>query len=171
VSTALTAPFLAAGGVLCVSGVAKLRSPRAAVAALALLRLPARAWLVRTIAVLELSLGAIALAAPGRVVALVVAGAYAGFVFVALRLVSLRAACGCFGESDAPASPVQAALSVVVAGAAAAAAVWPPGGLGWVLGRPVSVALTLALGLGGCIYGLVIAYTQLPRAWAAWEAR
>jgi hypothetical protein len=171
VSAALTAPFLAAAGVLCVSGAAKLRSPRAAVPALALLRLPPRAWLVRAIAAAELSLGAIALAAPGRVVALVVAGAYAGFAVVALRLVSLRAACGCFGESRTPASPVQAALSVVIAGAATAAALWPPGGLGWVLGRSAGAALTLALGLAGCIYGLVIAYTQLPGAWAAWEAR
>jgi hypothetical protein len=171
VSTALTAPFLAAGGVLCVSGAAKLRSPRTAVPALALLGLPARASLVRAIAAAELVLGVIALAAPGRVVALVVAGAYAGFAVVALRLVSLRAACGCFGESDAPASPVQAALSAVIALAALAAAVWPPGGLGWVAGRPAGAALALGLGLGGCIYGLVIAYTELPSAWAAWEAQ
>ena len=69
-SAALTAPFLAAGGVLCVSGAAKLRSPRTAVPALARLGLPARASLVRAIAAAELVLGATALAAPGRVVAL-----------------------------------------------------------------------------------------------------
>jgi hypothetical protein len=171
VSAALTAPFLAAGGVLCVSGAAKLRSPRAAVPALAMLGVPGGGWLVRAIAAAELSLGVVALAAPGRAVALLVAGAYAGFAVVALRLVALRGACGCFGESQAPASPVQAALSAVIAGAAVAAALWPPGGLSWVLGRPAPAALTLALGLGGCIYGLVIAYTQLPSAWSAWEAR
>lgn len=169
-SAALTAPFLAAGGVLCVSGAAKLRSPRTAVPALARLGLPARASLVRAIAAAELVLGATALAAPGRVVALVVAGAYAGFAVVALRLHSLRAACGCFGESDAPASRVQATLSAVIALAALTAAVWPPGGLGWLVGRPVAAALALALGVGGCVYGLVIAYTELPSAWAAWEA-
>jgi hypothetical protein len=171
VSAALTAPFLAAAGLLCVSGAAKLRSPRAAQPALAGLGLPARAWLVRAIAAAELILGATALAAPGRGVALVVAGAYAGFAVVALRPASLRAACGCFGESDAPASSVQAVLSAVIAGAALGAAASPPGGLGWLAAHPAGTAVALALGLGGCVYGLVIAYTELPSAWAAWEAQ
>jgi hypothetical protein len=170
-SAALTGPFLAAGGVLCVSGAAKLTSPRAAVPALALLGLPARAGLARCLAAGELGLGALALVAPGRLVAVLVAAAYAGFALVALRLVGLRAACGCFGESEAPASPVQALLSLAIAAVAVAAAVWPPGGVGWMLARPGGAGVTLALGLGGCVYGLVIAYTQLPSAWAAWEAR
>src|SRR2546423_9795593 len=111
-SAVLGAPFLAAAGVLCVSGAAKLRAPRAAVPALASLGLQARAWFVALIAAGELGLGLGAVLAPGRLLALLIAAAYAGFGVVVARLVSLRASCGCFGESEAAASPVQVVLSL-----------------------------------------------------------
>lgn len=170
-NAALGAPFLAAAGVLCVSGAAKLRAPRAAVPALALLGLPARAWFVALIAAGELGLGLGAVLAPGRLLAFLIAVAYAGFGFVAARLVSLQASCGCFGESEASASPVQAVLSISLAAVAIGATVWPPGGAGWVLGHPPGEAVTLLIGVTGCVYGLVVAYTQLGRAWGAWSAR
>ena len=170
-SAALSGPFLAAAGVLCVSGAAKLRSPRAAVPALALLGLPPRRWFVRLIAAGELALGVAGLAAPGRVVALLSAIAYVGFAVVAARLVVLRADCGCFGESGSVASPVQSLLIAALAAVALAAAISPPGGLGWLLQRPAATALTLVVGIAACVYGLVIAYTQLPAAWGAWSPR
>lgn len=170
-SPVLSGPFLAAAGVLCVSGAAKLRSPGATVPALALLGLPARRALVRALAVVELALGLVAIIAPGVLTAALVALAYAGFAAVAARLTALRADCGCFGESGASASPVQSILSAALAVVAAAAALSAPGGAGWLLHRPPASALTLALGIAGCVYALVTAYTQLPGAWSAWSAR
>jgi len=171
VSSALSAPFLACAGVLCVSGVAKLRSPRAAVLALDLLRLPASTVSVRVLAAIELAIAVAGLAAPSPPTALVIGAAYTVFAITAVRLTSLRASCGCFGTSGAAASPVQALLSAVLAAVAAAAAGWPPGGAGWILDRPVTQALTLTVGVAGCVYGLVVAYTQLPGAWSAWSER
>ncbi len=170
-SAALSGPFLAVAGVLCVSGLAKLRAPRAAVPALALLGLPAARWLVAAVAVGEITLGLAALLVPVRGVALLVGLAYVAFAVVAARLAALRASCGCFGESQAAASPVQSLLSAGLAGVAIAAAVSPPAGAAWVLGRPAGTGLILGVGIAGCIYGLVIAYTQLPSAWGAWSAR
>jgi hypothetical protein len=171
VSAALSGPFLAASGVLCVSGAAKLRSPRAALPTLALLGLPSRTSVVRAVATAELAIGLAGLIAPSRATALVIAAAYATFAVLATRLAALRASCGCFGESEAAASPVQALLSGALAIVAIAAAASPPGGLQWVLAQPVATAATLILGVGAGVYGVVIAYTQLPSAWGAWSAQ
>lgn len=170
-SSALSGPFLAAAGVLCVSGAAKLKAPRGATSALALLGLPADVALVRAIALGELTLGVVTLIAPSTASALILAGAYAGFAVVATRLAALRASCGCFGESGAAASPVQALMSAALAAGAVAAAISPPGGVGWILQQPLAQACALLVGVIGCVYGLVIGYTQLPSAWGAWSAR
>lgn len=174
---ALTAPFVTAAGLLIVSGLAKLRSPHAAAGALIAAGLPvagrprAVPGLVRAAALAELALGLAALLAGGRALALGLAVAYAGFAVLAWRLAGRRAACGCFGAQEAPATRAQALMSLALAGAAALAAAWPAGTLGWVLGRPAAQAATLALALCACVYGAVIAYTQLPAAWAAWSGR
>jgi methylamine utilization protein MauE len=171
VSAALTGPFLAAAGLLCISGVAKLRTPQPASAALGILGFPAGPLLVRAAATVELCVGGLALAAGGRAAALVLAVVYAGFAGLTVRLGEQRAACGCFGAGDAPSGRAQLALSVGLMALAAAAAIWPPDGAGWVLARSPGYAITLLTGVGGCIYALAIAYTQLPAAWAAWSGR
>lgn len=165
-TAALAGPYLAAAGVLCVSGAAKLRSPAPAARAVGV-----PPWLVRLAAGAELALGVWAAAAPSAPSALAMTFAYLGFAALALVLSRRHAACGCFGESDTPASVAQALLSVAIAACLAAAAAWPPGGVGWVFARPAAAAVTLAIGLVACVYGVVIAYTQLPAAWAAWEPR
>jgi len=171
VSTVLTGPFLAAAGLLCVSGVAKLRAPQPASTALRTLGLRAGASGVRAAAGAEVVLGGLSLAIGGRVAALVLALAYAGFAGLTVRLAEERAACGCFGSADAPSGRAQLALSLGLMALAAAAAVWPAGGIGWVLGHSAGYASTLLVGVGGCIYALAIAYTQLPAALAAWSGR
>jgi len=165
VTAVLAGPYLAAAGVLCVSGAAKLRAPGPAARAVGV-----PAVLVRIAAACELALGVWAALSPGLVNAVAVSCAYGAFAAVAVVLARRHAACGCFGESEAPASIAQAVLSVAIAACSAAAALSPPGGVGWVLARPPAQAVILAVGLGACVYGLVVAYTQLPAAWAAWEA-
>jgi hypothetical protein len=170
---ALTPPFLLAALVLCVAGAAKLRSPAAAVRALAALGLArgARAGLVRAFAVGELALGAWCLLAPARLAAGALACLYAIFSGLALLLARRRSSCGCFGEGDGPASIVQSLLSAALALVALAALLSMPHGLGWLLQRPPTIATVSILGIAGSVYGTVLAYTELPLAWASWSAR
>ena len=170
-SPALTGPFLAAGGLLCVSGVAKLRAPSPAAQALRTLGLPAGQALVRIAAAGELVLGVVAAVAGGRGAAVVLGAAYAAFAGITGVLARRRAACGCFGGEDTPAGSAQMLLSLALAILCAAAAVWPAEGAGWVFGQSAAYAAVLLVGTAGCVYALSIAYTQLPEAWAAWSGR
>ena len=161
----LMAPFAVAALVLIVAGVAKLRAPAPAAAAL---RELGAALPIRAFATGEIALGVWALVAPSSVAAIALACCYAAFAVLALLLASRRAACGCFGEGDFPASRAQGLLSAVLAVASAAAAVWPPHGL---LERPAGQAVVLMIGISASAYATVLAYTQLPAAWSAWSAR
>jgi len=171
VSAALTAPFLVAGTLLVVSGLSKLRSPGVAAQALLVLGAPVGRSLVRVGAVLETALGALALISGGRAVAIAVAAAFAVFAGVGLALARRRVACGCFGSHEAPATRAQALASVALSGLCIAAAVGSPGGVGWVLDRGPASAAVLGLAIAACVYGTVVAYTELPAAWEAWSGR
>jgi hypothetical protein len=171
VSNVLTGPLLVAAVVVCVAAVAKLRSPSGAVRALFVIGLPARAWHVRALAVLELALGGAALLAPSPLPAAALAGLYAAFALVTIVLQRRQATCGCFGAGDASATTAGWLLSATLALVCAAAARWAPHGLAWMLGRPAPLAAALAFGIGGSAYATVVAYTQLPVAWGAWSAR
>lgn len=167
----LSVPFAAAALVLCVAGVAKLRSPQAASSALSSLGVGAGAGRVRALGALEVTLGCYSLIAPGAVVAAIMAAAYTVFAVVARLLVSRRASCGCFGESELPASTAQSLLSTVLAALCVLAAVRAPSSFLWMLARPAGLAAALVVALAGCAYAIVVAYTLLPSAWAAWSPR
>jgi hypothetical protein len=164
----LTAPVAVAALVLVVAGVAKLRAPAPAAAALRELGLPAGQPLIRVFAVLEVALGSWALASPTGVAAIALAGCYVVFAAVALLLAHRRAACGCFGESEFPASRLQALISALLAAACGAAALWAPHGI---VDRPADQAVVLIIGIVACGYATVLAYTLLPTAWSSWSAQ
>ena len=168
---ALSTPFAAAALVLGIAGLAKLRSPAGAVRALAVARLPGRGLVVRAFACGELALGAWCLLDPAPANAAALAAVYTAFSALSLLLARRRAACGCFGDGEIPASAVQALLSAALALVALLAVSAVPHGLGWVLGRPAWFVVVLAVGTAGSAYGAVIAYTELPQAWAAWSGR
>jgi len=169
VSAALAPPLLVASLLLCVAGLLKLRSPAGAVAALAALGLPARAWLVRVLAGLEVALGAACAADPSAVVAAAVAGVYALFAAAAAILMRRRVACGCFGENDVPASSGHWIASGLLASLAlAAAAFGPPHGVDWLLSRSTATGVIALIGVAGALYAAVLVYTVVPRAWGAW---
>lgn len=170
-SEALAGPMLAAAALLCLSGAAKLRAPATAATAVGMLGLRVGPSTVRGLAAGECAAGLGALLTPSRPLAVVVAAAYAAFVAVTLALRRARASCGCFGDSGAPASGSGAALSAALAAVCALAAVGGPHGLGWVLGLPAATAATLSVGVAGCVAALVLVYTELPAAWAAWSGR
>jgi hypothetical protein len=162
---------LAAAALVAVSGLAKVRRPGPAATAVGMIgiRMPAPA--IRLLATGECALGLAAVLDSARLLAFTLALAYAGFAAVTLALRRARAACGCFGDSGAPASGAGAALSACLAAVCGVAAVAGRHDLGWVLGRPAATAATLLLGAAGCVFALVVAYTELPVAWAAWSAR
>jgi hypothetical protein len=57
-------------------------------------------------------------------------------------------------------------LNVALMAVSLAAAIHQPHGLRWIAGQPV-----LVLGIAGSVFGIVVAYTELPRAWSAWSGR
>lgn len=155
---ALSTPFGVAALVLCVAGLAKLRAPGAAGAAVGV-----EPALVRAFALCELAVALWALADPAPLSAALVACMYGGFSALSLVLARRRAACGCFGTGEVPASRTQAALSALLAACAVAAAIRPPHGAPWLATHPV-----IAVGVAAAAYATVLVYTTMPSAWSAW---
>jgi hypothetical protein len=166
---ALTGPYAVAAAVLCVAGLAKLRTPASASRALAGLGLPAGPSVIRAYAVLEIGLGAWALISPAPLASALLAFVYAAFTGLALLLWRRAESCGCFGAEGAPATPLQAVLSALFAALCATAIGASPHGLGWALGRPLGSAAVLVLGTAAAAYGTVLAYSELPQAWRSWS--
>ena len=170
-SAALSPPFTGAALLLCLAGALKQRSPQTAAGALRTLGLPGSTGLVRVLGVGELGLGGLCAIHLNRVAVLVLTGAYVTFAGVAAALARRRAACGCFGEDETPMSAVHVLASVALGAVAAAAAAAGPQGLGWVLERPAATAAVLATGIAGALYAVMLLYTELPAAWAAWSGQ
>jgi len=163
-ANALTVPHAVAAIVLGVAGLAKLRSPRAAARAVGLAPSAIRAF-----AAGELALGVWALLAPVAVSSALMAMLYAGFAGLTLALSRAGAACGCFGDEGAPASPIQSLVSAALALLCAVCALAGPRALGWILGRPAGTVTVLLLGTAGAVYGTVLAYSELPLLWRSWS--
>jgi hypothetical protein len=168
-SAALTAPFVAAGLVLCVAGVAKLRAPGGASRALSAIRIPAGVRLVRTLGAIEVALGALCAVQPSLGSAGAAAFLYAIFAVVSLLLAGRRSSCGCFGDQEVPATLGHSALSMALAVVAILAAFSAPHGIAWMFARPPQVAVVLVTGTVAAAYGIVLAYTELPQAWSSWS--
>ncbi len=167
---ALTPLLLAAAAVLCAAGLTKLREPGEVTAALDTLGLPARLAAAAALGSGEIALGLWVAVSPTRLACALLGLAYASFAVVALVLARRRAACGCFGADEAPASSAGSLISVALAAVGLLAAGAEPLGLRWILERPPGTAVAVLVGTAGLAYALVLAYTQLPRAWAAWSA-
>ena len=164
-SAALAPPYVVAALVVCVAGLAKLRAPARAAAAL---HAPAPA--VRALALGEVALGVACAVHPTRALAVALAALYALFAGVAVRLKRDRVACGCFGDNDLPVSQGHVIASALLGALAAVAAAASPRGLPWLAAQPAPVAGVVAVGIAGAVYAVVLAYTAVPRAWNAWSA-
>jgi membrane associated rhomboid family serine protease len=40
---------------------------------------------------------------------------------------------------------------------------------GWVLARPLGTVAVLIMGAAGVVYGIVLAYSELPQLWRSWS--
>ncbi len=161
--SALGVPLLVAAFVLCVAGAAKLRAPDPAARAVG-----ADRRLVRLFAAGELGLGALVIVAGGPAPAAVMAALYTAFAALTLRLARAGESCGCFGAEQNAASPLQSALSATLAAVCLLAAIGGARSLGWILARPPGIVTVLGLGTAGAVYGIVLAYSELPQLWRSW---
>jgi hypothetical protein len=168
-SAALAPALIVAALVLCVAGVSKLRAPWGAAGALAALGLPGRPWLVRALAAGEVALGAAGALHPARVLSVALAVVYASFAIAAAILMRRRVACGCFGDNEFPVSRAHVIASGLLGTVALVASLSGVHGLAWLWGRPVPQTAVLLIGIAGAVYGVVLVYTVVPRAWGAWE--
>ncbi len=110
---AATGPYLAAAALLAVGGAPKTWSPADTTRALRAMRLPVSRPVVRAIGAGEVASAIAAVALPGTVTALVVAGWYAVFaavVVLALRTRAPLSSCGCFGAVESPPTPLHLLL-------------------------------------------------------------
>jgi hypothetical protein len=160
----MTMPHAVAALILAVAGVAKLRSPEAAARAVTL---PATS--VRVFALGELALASAALFTASAWSAALMAALYAGFAVLTLRLARAGAACGCFGAEESPASPVQSVLSAGLAAVSLVCALAGAHTAGWILARPLGTVAVLVVGAIGTVYGIVLAYSELPPLWRSWS--
>ncbi len=131
----IAGPFFAVAALLGAAGLAKVVRPRTTAQALRSGGLPGTLGLGRCLGAVEVAIAIGALLSGGRLAAGLVSACYLGFALFTARLLVLAdsASCGCFGESEAPATPVHVALNLAAVTAAALAAGWPPGPLGSVV--------------------------------------
>jgi hypothetical protein len=153
--------YLLGAGLLLTGGILKALRPAGTALAFAAAwpRTPPRLWppAVMGFALLEATLGAVALAEPGRILAVAVAVSYLSFaawVLWARARGGPLATCGCFATPDTPPTVLHAALDAVLAlGAAGVAASAPSGSILPVLSRqyldggPLLAACVVAGGL------------------------
>lgn len=165
--TAATAVTWVFAVLLAVAGARKLTDPAATGAALQGARLPADHRLVRLLGVGEIVLAALVILVGGALPAAALAGTYAAFAIFAQRQSSRGAGCGCFGESNAPATSLHVAINVVGAAAAAVAALWPGPSLVAAVRSDLPTALLLVLLIGAGVAALRLALTALPELAAA----
>src|SRR5256885_295503 len=124
----------------------------------------------RVVGAMELSLGAVALADPARLVAGLLAAAFAAFAAYTVRVLASRDApadCGCFGESSGSVGPGHLVLDLACAGVALAAAIEPPKAIAAILADAPPVGLALAAGVAAPGDGALPPYTPPPSAWGA----
>jgi hypothetical protein len=163
--------FGTVAGLLALAGVLKLRSPAHGSGAYPAPGSALGFGAARVVGAMELLLGAVAVAYPARVVAGILAAAFAAFAAYTVRLLASRDApadCGCFGESSGSVGPGHVVLDLACAGVALAAAIEPPRAIASILVDAPAIGPIVAAGVAAAVYGLYLAYTVLPSAWAAY---
>ena len=165
VGLSMTAALLAAG-----AGLAKLASPRTAVAAMRAARLPSSMPLVRATSIGEAGLGALVLASASSLPRLALALVYVAFAWFSVA--AIRAGrdtrCGCFGASGSVIGWRHVGTDLVLAaGLGAAAAGSGPSALHLVLVTPSLGAGAVAVALVSAV--LAAAYLSGPIASARTE--
>ena len=149
--------------VLVLSGIAKVRQPTALVLPLRQLRLPATRRAARSIGVVEITVGIVALLTSHAASMAALAGVWLGLLAAATALTrGPNVDCGCFGEASRPVGPVHIVVNAVFALAAVASTFDPAPAIWDLPDAPVlgSVTYVLLLVIGA---GAVSALLTAPR--------
>jgi uncharacterized membrane protein YphA (DoxX/SURF4 family) len=159
-------PFVvAAGGLLLLAGVPKVRDPHPLVRALSSVGLRVPTGLARLLAVVEVVLGLLAVVAPVRTTAAGVALLYAGFtafVAVALARGGVVESCGCLGRADTPPTLAHVATTATLAVAGALAVLAQPApDLWWERGPTTALAVAGLAALLGFVAWVILAVLPL----------
>jgi methylamine utilization protein MauE len=168
---ALLPLFAMAAGVLLLAGLAKLRSPAAAQAALASFGLPPSAALARAIGAAEAGIGALCLILPGGAGALALAAAYLALTLATGARWSRgerEAPCGCFGDASSSIHLGHVGLNAALALVAAVSVLAPPAGLASALAASPAAGLALVAGVGCSVYLALTLLTLFPDSWRAY---
>jgi hypothetical protein len=170
VSGALLPFLLAAGLLLVLAGLVKLREPTAAAGFLGALGLPASRLLVGLGAFVEIAAGASALVWP-RPAAAAIAVLYGLFaVLVTIQLRSgISVSCGCFGARTIPPSRVHLWLNLVCLAIACLAVAAPPPAFASVATAAPSAAAVAAIAASATALLSAAAVTLFPATLAAWQ--
>lgn len=157
-------PVFAVAVLTVVAGAAKVVEPSNARRSLAAIgvRVPPRT--VQALGLVECLVGTSSLAWGSRLTSAVLLVSWAGFALTAWRLARRGSTpCGCFGRTDATVGTAHVAVDVVGCTIAAAAVVWPPGGIGDVLASQPLGGLPFVVSSGSCAYLLYLMLTSVPR--------
>ena len=155
---------LTAAALLALSGLAKLRNPRSAAAALEVAGLGGGPVVVRGLGAAELVVGSAAVLSPSSYWMLVLAALYAGFGGFLMRLKSINpsAGCGCMGDHSQPVGLLHIVADFVAAGTALFGwLVIAPGAHARIAASPLR-AITFWLGIAGLAYLVYAVVRFLP---------
>jgi uncharacterized membrane protein YphA (DoxX/SURF4 family) len=127
--SALAGPVFALAMLLGFAGVQKLAWPTSTTAAMRSAGLPSSDLLGRLVGGSEIVGAALAIAFGNPLSAALLALLYAAFTGFSWRLVASpgSASCGCFGQTEAPATHLHVALNAIATVVCAAAVIWPTG--------------------------------------------
>jgi len=171
-ATAVAAPYFVAAALLGVGGLAKLRRPDAAAGALGAAGVRGGRRLARSGGVVELAVATAAIVDPGPLTAGLLAGTFALFALLLVRL--LRSApdapCGCFGAPEETASRVHVALDLAAAAVAALAVVVVPPAPAALAGSLPAAGIPYLACLAAGTYAAYLASTLLPSVLGGEEA-
>lgn len=162
----LSGPFLAVASLLVVAGVIKVYRPRFTAGALRAARLPATDGLVRLLGVVEVGVGAAAIATGSPLWALATGTFYVGFalfVVYALRSGIPISSCGCFGSPDTPPDLGHVVLNSAAAVVALTVAMTPVGPWVGLPGADAGTAVAFLLFSAASVYLLYAVVNVLPQ--------
>ncbi len=165
---AVTAVLWIAGGLLVVSGLAKLAVPDGAMATLHRLHLPSGRVAARVLGLGEIAIGVAAPVIGGRLGAGVLAVTYLALLGVAAYQRSKQLACGCFGTRATQVTRGHLAVNAAAAAAGVLGLWFVPASVAAVLGGlgvPLAAAAILLVVTGVALVRLVVASQAevLPR--------
>lgn len=167
----LTPAYFVICALLATAGARKILAPGATRESVALVGVSVPRPVVRALGGGELALAGLAAIWPTPVTSGLVAvayGSFCGFVLLLRRSTARPVDCGCFGGSYDGVGRLHLALNVLACGVAAASAAVGVHGLAWIVKRSPLIAPSLIIGMLAATYAAYLAYTLVPRAWAAY---